>query len=174
MCDEKVDSLEELEPESSEEAQPEKNWAEEAQKFQDLYLRCAAETENMRRRLQKEREEQVRYASERIIKGLLPVMDNLMLALAYVKEDSPPEVKSLAEGVQMTLKGFEDVMSDNGVKTVPAARGQIFDPNMHEALGHTPETDIAAGTISHLIQRGYTLNDRLVRPAKVMVANNPQ
>ena len=160
----------EMEPEIAEEVEPEKNWAEEAQKFQDLYLRCAAEIENMRRRFQKEREDQARFASERIVKGLLPVLDNLRLALSYVHEDSSGEVLNLAEGVRMTLKGFEIVLGDNGVKPVEAGRGQVFDPNYHEAMGQIPESDIPPGTISQEIQRGYTLYDRLVRPSKVLVA----
>ena len=170
MTDERLHSAEEMEPEDGSEAPAERNWAEEAQKFQDLYLRCAAETENMRRRFQKERDEQSRYASERIVKGLLPVLDNLYLALDYVKQDATTEVQSLAEGVRMTLKGFQDVLQDNGVKPVPAERGQVFDPNLHEALGQTPENDLPPGAISQLVQRGYTLYDRLVRPAKVLVA----
>ncbi len=172
MCDEKITSAEEEEIEGAEESapEPEKDWAEEARKFQDLYLRCAAETENMRRRFQKEREEQVRYAAEKIVRGLVPVLDNLILALGYVKADSPAEAHSLAEGVRMTVKGFQDVLAENGLKSVPAKRGQPFDPNVHEALGQTPENDIPPGSISQLIQRGYTLSDRLVRPAKVMVA----
>jgi molecular chaperone GrpE len=68
------------------------------------------------------------------------------------------------------VKGFQDVLSDHGLKSVPAKRGQPFDPNVHEAMGQVPETEIPAGAISQLIQRGYTLSDRLVRPAKVMVA----
>lgn len=167
MTDEKV-TPDEMEPQAPEEA--EKNWPEEAQKFQDLYLRCAAETENMRRRFQKERDDQARYAAERIVKGLLPVMDNLFLALSYVRPDAPSEVKSLAEGVGMTLKGLQDVLAENGVKPVPAERGEVFDPNLHEALGQTAETDLPPGAISQMVQRGYTLHDRLVRPAKVMVA----
>lgn len=170
MTEEKIMTAEEMESAAGEESSAEKNWPEEAQKFQDLYLRCAAETENMRRRFQKERDEQARYASERIVKGLLPVLDNLELALGYVKDDAPAEVASLAEGVRMTLKGFLDVLADNGVKPVPAERGQIFDPNLHEALGQTPESELPPGSISQQVQRGYTLSDRLVRPAKVLVA----
>lgn len=173
MTDERFTSEAEMEPEEEQQSPPEKNWAEEAQKFQDLYLRCAAETENMRRRFQKERDDQARYASERIVKGMLPVLDNLYLALSYVKEDAPSEVQSLAEGVRMTLKGFQDVLAENGIKPVSAERGQIFDPNLHEALGQVPETEIPAGTISQKVQRGYTLHDRLVRPAKVLVATAP-
>ncbi len=170
MTDEKFVSPEEMEPETPAENGGEKNWAEEAQKFQDLYLRCAAETENMRRRFQKEREEQARYAAERIVRGLLPVMDNLELALSYIGQGAPVEVTGLAEGVRMTLKGLRDVLAENGVAPVPAERGQVFDPNVHEALGQTPEADLPQGVISQQVQRGYTLHDRLVRPAKVMVS----
>lgn len=170
--DEKLTSVPETEPDAgaAEESGAEKNWAEEAKKYHDMYLRGAAEMENMRRRFQKEREEQARYAGERIVKGLLPVMDNLEMALSYVKADAPSEVQSLAEGVRLTLKGLKDLLTENGVKIVEAERGQVFDPNVHEALGQLPETEIAPGTICQPVQRGYTLNDRLVRPAKVMVA----
>ncbi len=170
MTDEKLTSQVETAPEAAEEAAPEKNWAEEAQKFQDLYLRCAAETENMRRRFQREREEQVRFAAEKIVRGLLPALDNLELALGYVRADAPADVAGLAEGVRMTLKGLMNVLTENGVAPVPSERGQAFDPNLHEALGQIPERDLAPGAISQLVQRGYTLYDRLVRPAKVMVA----
>lgn len=162
----------EMEPEEPQvvEGEAEINWPEEAKKYQDLYLRGAAEMENMRRRFQKEREEQARYAGDRIVRGLLPVMDNLEMALSYVKGDAPAEVQSLAEGVRMTLKGLQGVLADNGVKAVEAERGQQFDPNFHEALGQVPESEIAPGTISQPVQRGYIMNDRLMRPAKVMVA----
>lgn len=148
----------------------EPDWADEAKKYQDLYLRSAAEIENIRRRFQKEKEEQARYAGERIVKGLLPVMDNLELALSYVKDDASEEVKCLAEGVRLTLKGMRDVLADNGVKAIEVERGQAFDPNVHEALGHAPDDGIAPGTVCQLVQRGYTLNNRLIRPAKVTVA----
>ena len=148
----------------------EQDWAGEARKFQDLYLRCAAETENMRRRFRKEQEEQSRFASERIVKGLLPVLDNLGLALSYVKDEAPPEALSLAEGVRLTLKGLLDLLGENGLRSVPAERGLAFDPNLHEALGQTPETDIPAGSISREIQAGYALHERLLRPAKVILA----
>ncbi|KXS56417.1 MAG: hypothetical protein AMR96_02665 [Candidatus Adiutrix intracellularis] len=170
MTDENVPLKEEMEPQTSTENAGEKNWAEEALKFQDLYLRCAAETENMRRRFQKERAEQARFAAEKILRGLLPVLDNLTLALSYVKADSRAETLSLADGVRLTLKGLLDVLNENGLKVVPAERGQIFDPNLHEAIGQAPETEIPAGSISQEVQPGYSLYERLIRPAKVIVA----
>jgi len=172
MTDEHLRPAEDLEtePGGPEEGEPERNWAEEARKFQDLYLRCEAETKNMRRRFQNEREEQLRFAAEKVIKSLLPVLDNLGLALSYVKEDASADVQSLAEGVRMTMKGFNDALAENGVKPVPAERGSAFDPNLHDALGQSPESDLPPGSVSQEIQKGYTLYGRLLRPAKVLVA----
>lgn len=174
MCDEeKLVSAPETDAETVQrpDGEAEVNWAEEAKKYRDLYLRGAAEMENMRRRFQKEREEQARYAGERIIRGLLPVMDNLEMALAYIKEDAPEETLCLAEGIRLTIKGLQDLLADNGVKSIEAERGQVFDPNIHEALGQLPENEMAPGTVCQMVQRGYSLNDRLVRPAKVMVSS---
>jgi molecular chaperone GrpE len=169
MPDENI-SVAETESEVSDDGAEQKDWPAEAQKFQDLYLRSAAEMENMRRRFQKEMDDKARFAAEKIVKELLPVMDNLGLALDYVKDDAPAEVLCLSEGVRMTLKGFQDVMADNGVKAVEVSRGQPFDPNVHEAIGQCQESDIPSGAISQEVQKGYMLYDRLVRPAKVIVA----
>jgi molecular chaperone GrpE len=147
-----------------------KDWAEEARKFQDLYLRSAAEAENMRRRFQKEREETCRFAGESIIRGLLPALDNLGLALGYVRPEAPAEALNLAEGVRLTLKGLMDVLKENGLQPVPAERGLTFDPNIHEAIGRQPETELPPGAISQEVQAGYTLYERLIRPAKVVVS----
>jgi len=151
-------------------ADEEKDWAEEARKFQDLYLRSAAETENIRRRSQKEREEMSRFAGEAIIRSVLPALDNLGLALSYVRPGAPAEALNLAEGVRLTFKGLMDVLKENGLRPLPVERGQPFDPNLHEAIGQEPDTELPPGVISQEIQPGYTLYERLIRPAKVMVS----
>jgi molecular chaperone GrpE len=168
--EEKINSGEERETGAEPLAEEGKDWAEEARKFQDLYLRCAAETENIRRRFQKEREETNRFAGETIIRGLLPALDNLGLALGYVRAEAPAEALNLAEGVRLTLKGLMDTLAENGLRPVPAERGLTFDPNIHEAIGQQPETELPPGAISQEIQAGYTLYERLIRPAKVIVA----
>lgn len=175
MCDEQEKPAEGAVSEAAAEAEAPageagKDWAAEAQKFQDLYLRCAAETENMRRRFQKERAEQARYAADAIVRGLIPVLDNLILALGYVGPEAPAEALSLAEGVRMTVKGFQDVLAENGLSLVPAKRGQPFDPNVHEAIGQAPEGELPPGVVSEVVKRGYLLHDRLVRPAQVLVS----
>jgi molecular chaperone GrpE len=147
------------------------DWQAEAKKFHDLYLRALAETENIRRRARKDQEETCRYAAEGLLRGLVPVLDNLHLALSYA-DPSIPAVKSLAEGVQMTLKGFIDFLGEHGFKEVEAGRGQPFDPNVHEALGQEPDPDLPDLTIAREVAKGYILGTRLLRPAKVMVVKN--
>ena len=158
------------ETETAAPADEEKDWAEEARKFQDLYLRAAAETENMRRRFQKEREEISRLAGETVIRSVLPSLDNLGRALDYVRAGAPAEALNLAEGIRLTLKGLMDALKENGLRPVPAERGQAFDPNLHEAIGQEPETELPPGVISRETQAGYALYERLIRPAKVLVS----
>jgi molecular chaperone GrpE len=144
----------------------------EAAKYKDLYLRSLAEMENVRRRCQKEKEETCRYAAEKILKGMVPVLDNLHLALSYA-DLSDAKVRTLAEGIQMTLKSFLDLLKTEGFREVEAARGQAFDPNVHEAMGSEPDPQLADMTVSREAAKGYILGDRLLRPAKVLVVRNP-
>jgi molecular chaperone GrpE len=147
------------------------DWEAESKRFEDLYLRAVAELENARRRFQKEKEENARYASESVIKDIIPVLDNLYLALSYASTEDPA-VKNLAEGVSMTIKSFLDRLSDRGLKEIEVKRGTPFDPNVHEAIGQEVDQSIPDKSISRLVSRGYTLHQRLLRPAKVMVAKN--
>ncbi|MDR1872361.1 MAG: nucleotide exchange factor GrpE [Deltaproteobacteria bacterium] len=148
------------------------DWEGEAHKYHDLYLRTLAEMENLKRRSKKENEETRRYATEGLLRGLVPVLDNLNLALNYADE-SIPAAKNLAEGVRMTLKGFMVSLLERGFKEVEVSRGQTFDPNVHEALGQEPDPELADMTVSREVAKGYFLGDRLLRPAKVMVVKNP-
>ncbi len=133
-------------------------------------LRAAADMDNARKRGQKEREEVVRYGLERALKDLLPVIDNLDRALDLGERSGKWE--GLAEGVRMTRKLLEDTLAKQGLRAF-SARGQPFDPHLHEAMGHEDREDLPAGTVSTEVLRGFMLNDRLVRPALVMVARAP-
>jgi molecular chaperone GrpE len=163
---------EEAEPGPEEPAGP-PDWEAEAKRLQDLYLRTMAEAENTRRRNQKEREETARFASEGVMRDLLPFLDNLNLALEYADKNNPA-VKSLAEGVAMTLKGCLDKLADWGLREVEVAAGQPFDPNFQEAIGQTPEPSLPDKSVGRLVAKGYTLHNRLLRPAKVLVVKNPE
>ena len=133
-------------------------------------LRAMADLDNTRKRAQREREEVVRYGLERVLKDLLPVIDNLDRALEL--GDRTGKWEGLAEGVRMTRKLLEDTLAKQGLKAF-SARGQQFDPHLHEAMGHEERTDVPPSTVSSEMLRGFTLHDRLVRPALVMVSRPP-
>ncbi|MDR2443776.1 MAG: nucleotide exchange factor GrpE [Deltaproteobacteria bacterium] len=148
------------------------DWQDEAKRFEDLYLRSMAELDNTRRRYQKEKAEILKFASERVLVDMLPFLDNLYLALDYADRENP-SVRSLAEGLDMTLKGCLDKLSEHGLREVPVVLGQQFNPYFQEAIGQEPDPNLADLSICRLVSRGYTLHDRLIRPAKVIVVKNP-
>ncbi|MDR2301440.1 MAG: nucleotide exchange factor GrpE, partial [Deltaproteobacteria bacterium] len=131
-----------------------------------------AEMENAKRRFQKEKDENARFASESVIRDLLPFLDNLNLALRFA-DLNDPGVKNLAEGVRMTLKGCLDKLSDWGLKEVSAQKGDVFDPNFHEAIGQDVDPELPDKAIIKMVGKGYTLHGRLLRPAQVLVNKKP-
>ncbi len=133
-------------------------------------LRAMADLENYKKRASKEREEVQRFGIEKLLKDFLPVVDNFDRALEHAK--SSGDAKSLETGVAMTRKLFEDALAKNGVKPFDAV-GKPFDPNFHEAMGQLETADQPANTVVKELVRGFTLHDRLVRPALVMVARPP-
>jgi len=130
----------------------------------DRRLRAVADLENYKKRVQREKEELERFANERILKDILPVVDNLDRALAAASPDDP-----LADGVKLVLKALEEALGRNGVRSFHAM-GQPFDPKVHEAIMAVPAGDQPPGTVVIQHGRGFLLNDRLVRPALVAVA----
>jgi len=143
---------------------------EEAALNHDRWLRAAAEAENTRRRCEREKSEYLKYAVENLIKDLLPVVDNLERALSHAAEDECP---ALRQGVELTLKGLQSALERHGVVPVDAL-GQSFDPNLHEAVSVTERPTASENEVVEQLQKGYLLKDRLVRPAMVVVAKQPQ
>ncbi len=129
----------------------------------ERFLRAAADLENYRKRAQKERDEIQRFGIEKLLKDLIPVLDNLERGLKAAPEGDP-----LSGGVKLVLRGFEETLSRYGVKAF-SALGQPFDPRLHEALLEV-KSDEAPGTVVLEHGRGYFLHERLVRPAMVAVA----
>jgi len=142
----------------------------EKEENRDLYLRAKADTENMKRRFQKEKQDLVKYGTETLIKQLLPVADNLEKAIAHSQEKV--SLKTLQEGVNLTLKGFMDTLKKAGVAPIEAV-GEPFDPNFHEAMSEIEAKDAEPGTVVNEFQKGYTLNDRLLRPSMVVISKKP-
>nr|WP_225937062.1 nucleotide exchange factor GrpE [Myxococcus sp. RHSTA-1-4] len=143
---------------------------ERAKEAQERTVRAAADLENYRKRAQKEKEEVQRFGSEKLLKDLLPVMDNLDRALEAASKS--PDIDSFQKGVAMTRKSFEDALARHGVKSF-SARGQPFDPRMHEAIQQVETAEVPAGHVVYEVVRGFFLNERLVRPSLVVVARAP-
>lgn len=131
-------------------------------------LRALADAENVKKRLLRETEEMKKYAGESILADLLPVLDNLDLALAHT-DNLDAACKNFVIGVDMTRKLFLDAVKSHGLEAVAAARGSEFNPEVHEAVGTVEESDLANNQIAQTVQGGYILKGRLLRPAKVMV-----
>ncbi len=131
----------------------------------DRLLRTAAEFDNFRKRAVKEKEDVQRFGIERLLKDFLPVMDNLERALDHAEQHDPRQV---IEGVRLVQKLFENTLAKHGVVGF-SALGKPFDPGLHEALMQQ-DSDEPAGTVVSEMARGYKLNERLVRPAAVVVA----
>ncbi len=143
----------------------------EISNMQDRLLRMAAETENIRKRLEREKAESISYGNEALIRDLLSVVDNLERAVQHGLSEQGTE--GLLNGVQMTLKGFLDLLAKYGCKPFES-EGKAFDPNYHEAMMQEESQDYPENTIIKEFQKGYMLHDRLLRPAMVIVAKPPQ
>jgi molecular chaperone GrpE len=131
----------------------------------DRLLRLAADFENYKKRAAREREEYVALANERLLKELLPILDDLERALNAAEQHQEAQ---LEEGVALTHRALASLLARNGVQEIDAA-GK-FDPHVHEALLQQPAEDKESGDVVDVIQKGYTLGGRVVRPARVIVA----
>lgn len=145
---------------------------EETSKNWDLYLRSQAELENYRKRVQRDRQDLLKFGNENILRELLPVIDNLDRAVAHAREAGDQDQQGLLEGVEMTLGQFHKVLDKFHVTPINAL-GEPFDPARHEAMGQFQTSDYPPNTVAQELQKGYLLHDRLLRPAMVMIASAP-
>ena len=140
---------------------------EELQTLNDRYLRLAAEFENYKRRTQRDQGDTIRFANEKLLKDLLPTVDNLERALQCSRKQADSE--GFLEGVELTYKQFLDTLEKLGVSQV-ASIGEPFDPAKHQAVGQIESSTIAENCIVDEYQKGYFLQDRILRPAMVTVS----
>lgn len=131
------------------------------------YLRLAAELDNLRKRAQRDLENAHKFALERFLGELLPVKDSLEMGIAAADQGSAAALK---EGMDMTLKLLASALERAGVTEVSPARGEAFNPERHEAMAMQESADVAPGSVLTTVQKGYQLNGRLLRPARVLVA----
>ena len=136
----------------------------------DRFLRAQAELENYKKRVEREKSSLVKYGNEELIKAILPVIDNLERALDHPQGGDPD---GFMEGIKITLSQLLQVLEKFGVSPIPAT-GEPFDPSKHEAMMQVESADHEPNTVVSELQRGYFLNDRLIRPAMVSVARRPK
>jgi len=133
----------------------------------ELYTRTYAEMENIKKRGKKEKEELAKFANESLIKEILPAIDNLEKAISHGNNDTNPS--GLVKGLEMTLGGLMKTLEKSGLKEVEAV-GKPFDPNFHEAISQQIDDKVAQGHIIMELQKGYLLNERLIRPSMVVIS----
>lgn len=155
-----VDRVEELEEAlAAKEAEAAANW--------DKFVRERADLENFRKRTQREKEELLKYGNESIIMEILPVVDNMERALDHASDES---ASAVIEGVRMTLGMLQATLKKFGVTAVEAEKGTTFDPAVHQAMCQVDNADLPANSVVEIFQKGYLLNERLIRPAMVSVS----
>jgi molecular chaperone GrpE len=145
----------------------------EADNHKDRALRALAEVENVRKRLERERDEARTYSVTRFARDFLTVADNLSRALAAMPAEARAKaddsLKAVLDGVEATERELQAALARHGVKII-AAEGQRFDPHLHQAIAEVPAKGAEPGSVVAVVQPGYTIGDRLLRPAMVTVA----
>ncbi len=140
----------------------------------ERFLRATAEQDNIRKRAERDIEHARKFAVEKFAKDLIEVLDSLDLGLQSAEKAADVETAELAviEGVKLTRKVFADALGKHGVVIIEA-KGELFDPSRHEAMSAVPTADHPPNTIIDVVQRGYLLHERVLRPAMVIVAQAP-
>jgi molecular chaperone GrpE len=144
---------------------------EESKTLQDKLLYLQADFENFKKIKAKEKQDAIKFGNEALILDLLPVLDSLQMALEHATKTE--DFKGIHEGVKLTLNQFLKVLEKAGVVAVDAV-GKKFDPNLHEAFYQEERADTEPATVLSEFQKGYLLNDRLIRPSRVIVSKEPE
>jgi molecular chaperone GrpE len=163
MSEQEINSMEDPAPEVDAQELLQK----ELQECKDKYLRLLADSENTRKRLQKEKQDMIRFSTENVIADFLAPMDNLENALGFASNASE-ETANWAKGFQMILGQFKDVLSNNGISSF-VSTGTFFDPYLHEAVEIETSDSGEEGLILQEFVKGYKSKDRVIRPARVKV-----
>lgn len=146
------------------------------EEMRDRLLRALADAENTRRRAERDREDALKYSITKFARDVLSVADNLRRALASVDEDAKAQggeaLTALLDGVSVTERELLNIFTQHGIKQVNPEPGDKFDPNRHQAMAEVPGTGQPNGTVVQVTQVGYTIGDRLLRPAMVLVARD--
>jgi molecular chaperone GrpE len=146
---------------------------EELAEVDDRLLRLQAEFENFRKRALRERQEAAQYGSQNLFKDLVSVVDNLERAIAHARESGGGDLASFLQGVELVQRELLAIFEKNHVTEIEA-QGKPFDPSLHEAMAQVESGSVPPNTVIDVLQKGFQLRDRLVRPARVIVAKAPE
>lgn len=160
-----------LEPAEKEEGKIEEGPGPEAElaEMKDKYLRLYAEFENYKKRMQRDKEELVKYCNESILYEILPVIDNLEMALSHATDDVS---EGLVKGVEITLREFQRVMEKFGLVPI-SAKGEPFDPSVHHAMSQVVRSDVEDKSVVEEYRKGYMFGEKVLRPSLVAVSKKP-
>lgn len=186
MTDPKKDIVEEIETADEElididaaaaEAEAEENELEllraERDEFRDRFMRAVADAENSRKRADRDRREAENYGGSKLARDMLPVFDNMKRAIDAIAEDQREAQAALIEGIQLTMRELLNVFKKHGIEIIAPEVGEPFDPKIHEAMFEAPVPNTKSGSIIQVMNVGFMIHDRLLRPAQVGVSSNP-
>jgi molecular chaperone GrpE len=145
----------------------------ERDEFRDRFMRALADAENSRKRAEKDRRDAEQYGGSRLARDLLPVHDALTRALDAAGDEQRAAASALIEGVELTLRELSNVFAKHGIAVITPQPGDKFDPSEHEAMFEAAVPGTIAGEIIQVMDNGFRLHDRLLRPAKVGVSSTP-
>lgn len=149
-----------------------KTLAAKADENWERLVRTTADFDNFKKRAAREKQDAIKYANESLIQKVIPVLDNFEMALAAAQTSSADGLKSLQDGVAMIHTQLKQVLTETGLEEISAA-GQVFDPNLHEAVSQQESAEVPEGNVLQQLRKGYKLRERLLRPATVIVAKKP-
>lgn len=145
----------------------------ERDEYRDKFMRALADTENLRKRADRDRREAENYGGSKLARDMLPVYDNMRRALQSAAEAEQEVNKALLEGVELTMRELISVFKKHGIDPITPEIGDRFDPKLHQAMFEAPLPDTKAGDIIQVAAEGFMLHDRLLRPAQVGVSSTP-
>ncbi|RME14289.1 MAG: nucleotide exchange factor GrpE [Alphaproteobacteria bacterium] len=142
--------------------------------YREKFMRALADAENTRKRSERDRREAAQYGGSKLARDMLPVYDNLKRALEAAGDDVRANAPALIEGVELTMRELLNIFQKHGITIIAPAEGDIFDPQLHEAMFEAAVPGTKAGQIIQVMNEGFMLHDRLLRPAQVGVSSNTE
>jgi molecular chaperone GrpE len=146
----------------------------ERDELRDRFMRALADAENSRKRADRDRREAEQYGGSKLARDLLPVYDSMKRAVETIKPEQREANAALIEGVELTLRELMNVFKKHGLQLIQPAAGEVFDPQIHQAMFEAPVPGTKAGDILQVMADGFMLHDRLLRPAQVGVSSTPK